>query len=63
MKVQVMGVKKTGKDFNLVYVQLGGIFGTVIAIREVDKPGTYELKTTYRAEAGRIVPRIRVEKA
>lgn len=62
MKVQVLKVTQTGKGWNLAYVQCGQLFGTVMASADVVEPGEYELRSSLREKAGRIVPLIRVER-
>lgn len=61
MKVKVLGVRETGKGFNVVHVQLGNLFGDCLAVQEVTTPGEYELRSTIYVENGRLVPKIRVE--
>lgn len=61
MKVKVLGVKETGKGFNVVHVQLGNLFGDCLATVDVVSPGDYELRSTILVREGRLVPKIRVE--
>lgn len=35
MKVKVLGVRETGKGFNVVHVQLGNLFGDCLAVPEI----------------------------
>ena len=62
MKVKVLGVKETGKGFNVAHIQLGSLFDNYLAVPEITQPGEYELRSTILVENGRLVPKIRVEK-
>ena len=46
MKVKVLGIKETGKGFNIAHVQLGNLFGDCLAVLEITQPGEYELRST-----------------
>ena len=63
MKVKVLGIKETGKSFNIAHVQLGNLFGDCLAVQEITQPGEYELRSTILVENGRLVPKIRVEQS
>lgn len=63
MKVKVLGIKETGKGFNIAHVQLGNLFGDCLAVLEITQPGEYELRSTILVENGRLVPKIRVEQS
>ena len=38
MKVKVLGIKETGKSFNIAHVQLGNLFGDCLAVQELPNP-------------------------
>ena len=62
MKVTVLTVKKTDKDFNIVHVKAGQLVGQMLATLDVTEPGEYWLKTTLVEKAGRLEVKGRVEK-
>ena len=45
MKVKVLGIKETGKGFNIAHVQLGNLFGDCLAVLEITQPNEYELRS------------------
>lgn len=61
MKVKVLGIKETGKGYNIAHVQLGNLFGDCLAVPEITQPGEYELRSAIHVENGRLIPKIRVE--
>ena len=45
MKVKVLGIKETGKGFNIAHVQLGNLFGDCLAVLEITQPGETPVDT------------------
>lgn len=62
MKVQVVRVWNTDKDFRVALCRHGHMYGSVLASLDVDQPGEYELKTTLQEQDGRLVALLKVEK-
>lgn len=62
MQVKVLNVRRDSKGNAIAHVQIGSMFGDVLATDEVTEPGEYFLKSTLRVRDGRIIPLIRVEK-
>lgn len=61
MKVRVLKVTTTDKNYNVVHVQCGNMYGDCLATQDVTEPGEYELRSSLQVKQGRLVPMIRVE--
>lgn len=62
MLVKVLYTRKLKTGQNVAHVQIGEMFGDVLATDDITGAGEYDLKSTLRQQDGRIVALIRIEK-
>ena len=61
MNVTVLKVTPTDKNYNIVHVRCGQLYGDCISSKAVTEPGEYLLTSRLQVKQGRLMPLILVE--